>query len=86
MTFPWETKSHSGPWPGREAIFNEPRSGELPAALKRDANNKAPFMSPKLCEDEGCPQHGTPHVCINRVASPPASAPPSWVPPWGSKS
>jgi hypothetical protein len=20
----------------------------------------------KLCEDEGCPNHGTPHVCINR--------------------
>lgn len=20
----------------------------------------------KLCEDEGCPQHGTPHVCVSK--------------------
>jgi len=26
-------------------------------------------IEPALCEDEGCPQFGTPHVCITRVES-----------------
>lgn len=31
-----------------------------------------PMPTAELCEDEGCPQHGTDHVCINRVAEAPA--------------
>jgi len=27
----------------------------------------------KLCEDEGCPHHGTPHVCITRSPAPAAA-------------
>lgn len=30
--------------------------------------------APDLCDDEGCPHHGTPHVCIYRTASQPAPA------------
>lgn len=26
-----------------------------------------PRTPPDLCEDEGCPQHGTPHVCVERL-------------------
>lgn len=26
---------------------------------------------PDLCDDEGCPHHGTDHVCVNRVESQP---------------
>lgn len=82
----------------------------VPDFLRRDANNRAPFMdvtvdgvkweaycphcvqSPAgglcgdrtvhgtvtdrlppaggLCEDEGCPQHGTPHVCVTKPKMP----------------
>ena len=24
-----------------------------------------PLAAPPLCDDEGCPQHGTPHVCVS---------------------
>lgn len=96
-----------------------PEPDGIPDFLRRDANNRAPFMkcnypncdggpatgycgnecrdvhpplatpamapfAEELCEDEGCPQHGTPHVCVTPVTGPPAS-PPNWVPPWASK-
>lgn len=84
---------------------------DIPDCLRRDANNKAPFMDvqmrayeaaklyaaneiilrdletspptspPDLCIDEGCPQHGTPHICVNPATNLPVS-PPNWVPPW----
>lgn len=41
-----------------------------------------------LCEDEGCPHHGTPHVCVNNATAVPDF--PDWVckdcgrkQPWG---
>ena len=27
--------------------------------------------APELCNDEGCPQHGTPHVCVDKTAERP---------------
>lgn len=75
MNMPWEKTYDNG----------------IPWFLRRDANNRAPFMEPcvtitdvndgpdlysvivehvdKLCEDEGCPQHGKPHVCVNPSGS-----------------
>lgn len=59
---------------------------EIPAALRRDANNVAPFMRrPDCtcglmrgeCKRAGCP--------INPAANLLATAP-SWVPPWEAKS
>lgn len=75
------------PWEQQQAYAKELRDSftEIPPALRRDANNKAPFMDPNLCVDEGCPHAGTPHVCINRVDNPPAKAQ-DWVPPWASTS
>jgi hypothetical protein len=32
-----------------------------------DEPGKRWIKSEPLCDDEGCPQHGTPHVCINRT-------------------
>jgi hypothetical protein len=49
MTMPWEKPASDGL--------------DIPPMLKRDANNRAPFMD--LCVDEGCPQHGMTHVCIS---------------------
>jgi len=65
---------------------------ELPPALKRDANNVAPFMlraARAKALDELIAADAElldlDAVTVNREASPPAS-PPNWVPPWVSKS
>jgi hypothetical protein len=38
--------------------------GELPGPSDPRSGN---HPAPELCEDEGCPQAGTEHVCVNRV-------------------
>lgn len=58
---------------------------DIPACLKRDKNNVAPFMMKSLCVDEGCPHAGTPHVCVSPADNPPATDQ-DWLPPWASKS
>jgi hypothetical protein len=68
---------------GRPLCVN--REASPPASLLCEEVDPGSMEAVPLCEDEGCPHCGTPHVCVNREASPPAS-PPSWVPPWGSKS
>lgn len=79
-----------------------PEPDGMPDFLRRDANNRAPFMKhpdqtspmtvgpeafaePDLCEDEGCPNFGTPHVCISRATGPQETTQ-AWLPPWGSTS
>ena len=54
---------------------------DIPACIRRDANNRAPFMldTPEYKDDA---LDWTP---INRANSPQAKAP-DWVPPWVSKS
>ncbi len=60
---------------------------EIPLALRRDANNRAPFMDLCDCDDaldenikmRRCPVHGT-----SPATNPPAIDP-NWVPPWASK-
>lgn len=47
---------------------------EIPAALRRDKNNKAPFML--VCNG---------NFALNPATNLPAS-PTCWVPPWGAKS
>jgi len=67
-------------------------SDELPPALKRDANNVAPFMlraarakalDELIAADAELLDMDA--VIVNREANLPAS-PPNWVPPWESKS
>lgn len=52
-----------------DGIINEAGSvGELIVALKKradDAITAAFGANSTLCEDEGCPHAGTPHVCVN---------------------
>jgi len=62
---------------------------DIPAALRRDANNVAPFMRTADLREWGrtvtCEQLATAMNEVNREANPPA-LPPNWVPPWASKS
>lgn len=69
MTMPWEKPASDGL--------------DIPPMLKRDANNRAPFMD--LCVDEGCPQHGMTHVCISPSTNLPVFDP-SALPPWAATS
>lgn len=60
---------------------------DIPAALKRDKDNVAPFM--RALEFHGAvsvkyDENGKAHHRPNPATSPPAS-PPSWVPPWQTK-
>lgn len=43
--------------------------------VRREESKKSIQISDyEVCEDEGCPQYGTPHVCIDRVESEPREA------------
>jgi len=69
---------------------------DLPDWLRRDANNRAPWMGEcasvdgLLCRKNypgtsACTSYGGTQQCINPAASPPATAP-NWVPPWAASS
>lgn len=52
---------------------------DIPERLRRDANNRAPFM------DEQMQVYAAVAEYVSPLNSPPASDP-NWVPPWASKS
>ena len=65
---------------------------DIPEALRRDANNVAPFMRTVVgvvydcvCKRNGCPDASGRALCSSPEANLPATAP-SWVPPWEAKS
>jgi hypothetical protein len=49
----------------------------IPACLKRDANNRAPWMNADFKPHK--------HYSASPAANPPAN-PPNWVPPWAASS
>lgn len=75
---PWEKKFNPPDGP-QVAVYNRASHDGIPGFLRRDKNNVAPWM--RLCDDEGCPRHGTAHECVNRADSLPTSFQ-NWVPPW----
>lgn len=46
---------------------SDPRSGNHPARQHVGSRRHDPPDEPELCEDEGCPQAGSEHVCVTRV-------------------
>lgn len=46
------------------------RNGESTSYEESDRTAARPEQPDELCEDEGCPQFGTAHVCINNVQIP----------------
>ncbi len=56
----------------------------VPDVLRRDANNKAPFMDAGTPWDPNATMNWTVRVRPTPATSPPAS-PPLWVPPWTAK-
>lgn len=53
----------------------DPMLPETRAMLFQNNGQKAP-PEQELCEDEGCPHHGTPHVCVEQA--PQATLPVAW--------
>jgi hypothetical protein len=64
------TRGDAPPW-GLEAGWNWRRVVIYDAEGVRAHD----LSDPALCEDEGCPQHGTPHVCVYGANAPLAMAP-----------
>lgn len=50
---PWSHQSYEGEWDGGVDVDNVMLLVAFP---------------PRLCDDEGCPQHGTDHVCVEKPA------------------
>ena len=48
-------------------LFVDDRNWPSVDGKRLDASEIARAALDNLCEDEGCPNAGTPHVCINRV-------------------
>lgn len=93
--FPWQTATRpeltkdpvTGLWPGQAT------PEDLPDFLRRTVPVGTVYYDVvggklakvELCEDPGCPNYGTPHVCVNPLDSPPASSRVA-SPPWAAKS
>lgn len=79
MSMPWEK-------PVRPELQQDPVTGMYPGEAETglpDFLRAVPRTL--LCDDEGCPQHGTPHVCVTPAANPQETAH-SWAPPWEASS
>lgn len=57
---------------------------DIPECIKRDKDNRAPFMLTKCTDD---PRGGIDFglMKLTPVTSPPASPPAQWLPPWEPK-
>ena len=49
----------------RTTVMDIPTARALVDATVRVLTSKGPVMPEELCIDEGCPHHGTPHVCTS---------------------
>lgn len=51
-------------------------TGEITPTPGEALQSDLPLIDPTLCEDEGCPNHGTPHVCVTPATPSPTQS--SW--------